>query len=236
MNPQILTHLIMRDRNTFWNRIGKSYSTPLDPIDRLSEVIFGLIMVLTFTCSVGAATAGREDIKTMLWGALGCNTAWGIVDACMILMATLFERGAGLSLLRNLRKASTPEVANQLIRDNLTPLVSEYISSTAVDDLRTKLSTLPEPPKRAFFTWQDMKNAFLVFVLVFLSTFPVTVPFIFISEPVLALRISNSIAVLLLFTTGFFLGRKTGYRPFLMGLVFAIFGAFLVYMTIALGG
>lgn len=226
----------MSDRNTFWTRFGKKYSTPLDPIDRLSEVIFGLIMVLTFTCSVGAATAGREDIRTMLWGALGCNTAWGIVDACMILMATLFERGSGLSLLRDLRKASKPEAANQIIRNNLSPLVSEYLSAEAVDDLRTKLSTIPEPPKKAFFTRQDIKNALLVFVLVFLSTFPVTIPFIFIAEPVLALRISNGIAILLLFTTGFFLGRKTGYSPFMMGLIFAIFGALLVYITIALGG
>lgn len=226
----------MADRNTFWTQFRKKYSSPLDPIDRLSEVIFGLIMVLTFTCSVGAATVGREDIRTMLWGALGCNTAWGIVDACMVLMATLFERGSGLGLLHSLRKTSDRGAANQIIRDNLSPLVSEYISPEAVDDLRLKLAALPDPPQKAYFTWQDLKNALLVFILVFLSTFPATLPFIFIEEPVLALRVSNAIAVTLLFTTGFFLGRKTGYQPFIMGLIFAVFGALLVYLTIALGG
>lgn len=49
----------------------------LDPMERLSEVLFGLIMVLTFTGSLGAATAGREEIRTMLIGAIGCNLAWG---------------------------------------------------------------------------------------------------------------------------------------------------------------
>jgi hypothetical protein len=226
----------MADSPSFWNQWKKKYSTPLDPIDRLSEVIFGLIMVLTFTCSVGAATAGKEDIRTMLWGALGCNTAWGIVDACMVLMATLFERGTGLGLLHALRKSSDPNLANQIIRQSLSPLVSEYISPKAIDDLRSKLAALPDPPRKAFFAWQDIKNALLVFILVFLSTFPVTVPFIFIREPILALRVSNGIAVGLLFTTGIFLGRKTGYRPFSMGLIFAVLGAILVYMTIALGG
>lgn len=226
----------MTERINFWSHFLKKYSTSLDPIDRLSEVIFGLIMVLTFTCSVGAATAGREDIRTMLWGALGCNTAWGIVDACMVLMATLFERGSGLHLLQTLRRTSDPDEANHIIRNNLPPLVREYISPEAVTALRTKLETMPEPPKKVFLTWQDIKNAFLVFLLVFVSTFPATIPFILIPEPVMALRISNAIAVTLLFITGFFLGRKTGYRPVLMGLVFAILGALLVYITIALGG
>jgi len=42
----------------------------LEPIDRLSEVLFGLIMVLTFTGSLSVAEAGREDVRTMLAGAL----------------------------------------------------------------------------------------------------------------------------------------------------------------------
>jgi hypothetical protein len=53
----------------------------LDPVDRVSEILFGLIMLLTFTGSLSVAEAGREDIRTMLIGALGCNLAWGIIDA-----------------------------------------------------------------------------------------------------------------------------------------------------------
>jgi hypothetical protein len=47
----------------------------LEPIERVSEVLFGLIMVLTFTGSISVAEAGREDIRTMLEGELGCNIA-----------------------------------------------------------------------------------------------------------------------------------------------------------------
>ena len=65
----------------------------LDPIDRVSEVLFGLIMVLTFTGSLSVADAGRDDVRTMLIGALGCNVAWGIIDAMLYLMGCLAERG-----------------------------------------------------------------------------------------------------------------------------------------------
>ena len=65
----------------------------LDPIARVSEVLFGLIMALTFTGTLSAATAGREEIRTLLIGVIGCNIAWGLVDAVMFLMSALTERG-----------------------------------------------------------------------------------------------------------------------------------------------
>jgi len=64
----------------------------LEPVERHSEVLFGLIMVLTFTGSLSAAGVGREEVRTMLVGALGCNVAWGIIDAIMYLMACLAEK------------------------------------------------------------------------------------------------------------------------------------------------
>ena len=81
----------------------------LDPIDRLSEVLFGLIMVLTFTGSLSVVEAGREDVRTMLVGALGCNLAWGIIDAVFYLMGCLAEKERGLATFRAVREAGDPE-------------------------------------------------------------------------------------------------------------------------------
>ena len=61
----------------------------LDPMDRISEVLFGLIMALTFTCTLGVATADNIQVRTMLIGALGGNLAWGIIDGGVYLMARL---------------------------------------------------------------------------------------------------------------------------------------------------
>src|SRR6185436_18697882 len=78
----------------------------LEPIERVQEVLFGLIMVLTFTGSLSVAEAGREDVRAMLIGAIGCNLAWGIIDAVFYLMTTLTERGRGLISMRAVRSAS----------------------------------------------------------------------------------------------------------------------------------
>ena len=91
----------------------------LDPIDRVSEVLFGLIMVLTFTGSLSVAEAGREDVRTMLIGALGCNLAWGIIDAVFYLMGCLAEKSRGLATFRAVREAADPEQAQRLIADAL---------------------------------------------------------------------------------------------------------------------
>ena len=44
-------------------------------------------MVLTFTGSLSVATADRAETRAMLIGAIGCNIAWGLIDAIMYLMA-----------------------------------------------------------------------------------------------------------------------------------------------------
>lgn len=54
---------------------GKPARALLDPIDSISEVLFGLIMVLTGTMTLSVATAGRAELRTMILGALGCNLA-----------------------------------------------------------------------------------------------------------------------------------------------------------------
>ena len=66
-------------------------------MERLSEILFGLIMVLTFTCSFSVIRAGHEEVREMLIGALGCNLAWGIIDAVFYLMSRLSEQGQGLA-------------------------------------------------------------------------------------------------------------------------------------------
>ncbi len=50
------------------------------------------------------------------------------------------------------------------------------------------------------------------------------------------MRVSNAIAVAMLFLTGWVFGRITGRRPWVMGAPMVPLGAMLVALTIALGG
>jgi hypothetical protein len=207
----------------------------LDPIDRLSEVLFGLIMVLTFTGSLSVYEAGREDVRTMLVGALGCNLAWGLIDAVFYLMGCLAEKSRWLSTFRAVREATDPERAQRLIGDAL-PLVGSVLEPAELEAMRLRLKQLPEPPRRARLGKDDWRGALGVFLLVFLSTFPVVIPFIVMSDAVRALRVSNAIAVVLLFLAGYTFGRLTGRRPVWVGGAMVVLASILVGITIALGG
>ena len=65
----------------------------LDPLSRFSEILFGLIMALGVTGSLGAATGRSVGVKTILWSAVGCNLAWGVVDAVMFVLSQVADRG-----------------------------------------------------------------------------------------------------------------------------------------------
>jgi hypothetical protein len=208
----------------------------LDPIDRLSEVLFGLIMVLTFTGSLSVYEAGREDVRTMLVGALGCNLAWGVIDAVFYLMGSLAEKGRDAATLQAVREAGDPERARRLVAEALPPAVASVLEPAELEAVRQRLLKLPKPPDRAWLDRNDGRGALAVFLLVFLSTFPVVIPFIVMHDPVPALRVSNAIAVVLLFTAGYAFGRLTGRHPVGMGSAMVVLGATLVGITIALGG
>ena len=208
----------------------------LDPMDRISEVLFGLIMVLTFTGSFSAAQAGRADIREMLLGAIGCNLAWGIIDALMYLMACLGERGQGILTLRAVRNAGVAAEAHHAIADALPERVASVLDSPDLETIRQRLNLLPEPPARPSLHKDDWLGAFAVFLWVCVSTFPVVIPFIFMHNAMLALRISNIIAVTMLFLTGHAFGRCVGYRPWVLGISMVLLGSALVGLAIALGG
>jgi VIT1/CCC1 family predicted Fe2+/Mn2+ transporter len=208
----------------------------LDPIDRVSEIIFGLIMALTFTGTLSAATAGREEIRTMMFAALGCNLAWGLVDAVMYLIRTLTERARNLTLLRRVRSASSPHDAHAIIAEALPGRLGSMISAEGLDGICQRLAALPEPPVRARLGRDDFVSALGVFLLVVLATFPLVIPFIFITETALAMRVSNAVALVILYAAGHVLGRHAGEVPWRTGLVMIAIGVALVAATIALGG
>jgi hypothetical protein len=208
----------------------------LDPIDRVSEVVFGLIMVLTFTGSLSVAEAGQEDVRTMLIGALGCNVAWGIIDGMLFLMGSLADKGRGLITLTAVRNASDRHEAQRLILQALPPVVASVLEPSELEAMRSRLVLLPEQSARARLDREDWLGAMGVFVLVFLSTFPVVLPFLFMHAVGPALRASNAIAIAMLFASGWALARMTGHVPWRMGIAMVALGAMLVGMTMALGG
>ena len=207
----------------------------LSPVERHGEVLFGLIMVLSFTCTLSVAEGGRTEVRTMLIAALGCNLAWGIVDAVMYLIAALAERGRRIALWQRVQRAASTAEANAIVRDGLPEDVAEVLQPGDVDRLRAVIAARPLAA-RPRLTLGDARAAVAVLLLVFLSTFPVALPFMVIHEPLRALRASNAVAIALLFAGGWRLARYAGFRPLVTGVAMVALGVMLVVVTIALGG
>src|SRR2546423_2763880 len=140
----------------------------LEPIDRVSEVLFGLIMVLTFTGSLSVAEAGRDDVRTMLIGALGCNLAWGIIDAVLYLMGCLAEKGRGLLTFRAVRKAADPKEAQRHIVDALPSVVASVLEPVELESLYQRLQQLAEPNDHVRLRKDNWRGSVGAFLRVFL--------------------------------------------------------------------
>jgi hypothetical protein len=208
----------------------------LNPVDRISEILFGLIMALTFTCTLSVATSNKADVRTMLISALGCNLAWGLVDAVMFILTGLAERGHGKIILKFVHMTENSRKASEVIAQALPPIVASVIEAESLERIRKRLSKLPASSLRVKVTRRDLKMAFGIFLLVFFSTIPIALPFTFIDDAQKALRISNLVAIVLMFVSGWLLARYGGYNKWLMGLSMVVLGIILVTLTIALGG
>jgi len=205
----------------------------LDPIERISETLFGLIMVLTATNTLSVITADRVAVGTMIVAALGCNLAWGIIDGGLYLMARLVDRARHLLTYRAVRDATDTATADQVIADALPSFLN--LPAGQLEVIRQKLLQMPEPPEPGLAKG-DWLGALAVCLIVLLSTFPVVIPFLFLDDVRLALRVSNAVAIVMLFLCGYGLGHRTGRSPLPMGLLMAAIGVALSGIAILLGG
>jgi len=208
----------------------------LEPLERISEVLFGLIIVLTFTCSLSFTRPDQRSVRTMLWGAVGCSVAWGLIDAVFYILGSLSERGHNLILLKQVRATDEPEEAREIISSALPPLIAANMRAEEFELLHQKVKRMPEPPIRPPIVKHDLQGAVAVFVLAFGSILPVLIPFTFMTDAKLALRISNGIAIVLLFLAGCALGRYAAPHPWRVGVAMVVLGVAMVGLAIALGG
>jgi VIT1/CCC1 family predicted Fe2+/Mn2+ transporter len=216
--------------------IAEASSSALDPVYRASEVIFGLLMAMSFIGSISVATDGREEVRTLLVAALGCNLAWGLVDAVMHLVGIKTQKRRTHALLQRLHGSSDAESGRRLVADELSAPLNAALGDDGVEVIRQKLAAVPLAASRARLGGRDFGDAVIVFLLVVLSTFPLVIPFMVIDETTRALLWSRLVAVAVLFVAGATLARYSHGNVWLNGLTMAALGAVLMAAIMALGG
>jgi len=205
----------------------------LSPIDRLTELLYGIILTLTFTGTMRVAAQGHDDVRSTVWAAVGCSVAWGLVDATMYVLDAVAARNRSYGLLRAIRRR--PDAARTHLLASVPPVVAAALSGSDWDRIAGALTRLPLPD-RAVWQLRDLAGGVAIFTLANAALLPLAAPFLVLDDLTVARHVSNAMAIVLLFACGFSLARYAGGRPLLTALWFTGFGVALVAVTIALGG
>ena len=212
----------------------------LDPASSLGEVLFGLIMTLTFTLGAGIIIEeeGREGARQLLIALIGCNIAWGVIDGALYVVGQLFDRGRARRVGLAVREAPDEHAAVELVAGELDEMLEGVTKEDEREALykRIAANVRDKPPAPNPVTKADLKGAFASFWLVVLSSAPAAIPFLLIDEAHFALRVSNAILLAFLFITGYWWARYTVSKPWRAGFLFLAGGIALVWVAIQLGG
>jgi hypothetical protein len=219
----------------------------LDPVDRLVEAMYSVLVMLTFTLAyrvaetgtaVGRQTAATEE-SHLLAAALGCAVAWGIIDGVMYVATAMFERGQQHRLIMTIRSAASEQAADALIADQLddqlAPVANDSERAALYGALYQRLKGAD--PQTVGFRRQDFAGGLGTAIVAVAGSLPVLIPLLLSNfDPVLAIRLSNLVAFVMLFGLGYRWGHYVGAKPWKTGLALLLVGCVMVTIALALGG
>jgi len=212
----------------------------LDPGETLGEVLGGLIMALTFTLGARLLTAdGQLEAHELVVAIIGCNIAWGVIDATLFVLDSLFYRSRHARFFRGLKHIPSETEALAAVQEEFG-LEDEPLAAQPEDRDRLYRSLLAlsahATPARKGLRRQDFVSAFIVFALVSATAVPGVIPLLLLGDANFALHVSNWVLILLLFVVGYWWGRYTDAPPWRVGLTAMLIGVFMVFVAVALGG
>ncbi len=214
------------------------FSRHLDPSERMSELLFGLIMTLTFTLGAGLVIEeGPDATKELLVGVIGCNIAWGVIDGLLYIFNSMYGRGAAFRAARLLKRdgpAAASAKLGQLLDENYGEALSDKTKSAVQEEVIAHLGSLQ--PARVKMSKEDVMGAIASFILVALTAAPAVLPFLIIDNHMVALRVSNFVMVGLLYLIGVQWASYINANRQRIGLGMALGGLVIVQGTILLGG
>ncbi len=217
----------------------------LDPLDAVVELIYGVLIIMTFTMAIGVTGIGSQvegvidpELQALMIAAFGCAVAWGVIDSCVYLMTCVAERNHAAKVLRDVHNAPTEDAAIELVadamEDHLIPITDEENREAIYAEVAAHLQETKVDP-----TWikrEDVNGAISIFLVAMIATLPVVIPFFLMRDDYWAMRVSNLLSLTTLFLAGYWWARQTGTKPVRTGLVVAALGFAVVAIAIPLGG
>ena len=192
------------------------FTEHLAPGERLGEMLFGLIMTLTFT--LGAGHVGRyggrrvdvaADRDDRLQRRVGRDRRRAADTRPHLRPGRLVRLGHAIAAAADEQRAL--EIVAGELDETLVPITSEATRIALYRDVVGRVRSSPR--SRPTMTWADVRAALAVFCLVFFASLPAALPYLLIHDPWIALRTSNALLIGMLFWVGYRWAGYTNFKP-----------------------
>lgn len=206
--------------------------------ERYAEAFYGIIMVTGCTGMVSLGVPKEEaGIQFMLWTALFVNILWGLIDGFTVIYGSMVDEVASDVAVENVRSGKDVESATAEVLDaldgSLIGKLSDQDKAKVVDVIRSSKSYAPFVNK---LRWPEIKRILAIFSIDFITVFPVTIPFIILTDVTTAVRLSFIIATFLMAYLGYQWAKYARMKRWKIALSFSAFTIFLLFISFLLGG
>lgn len=209
------------------------FHTILSPSDRHSEMLFGLIMVLTIT---GTVWLGTNSTKAIISAGIGACIAWGIVDGIIYVYSSLLERGRIALAAQEASSCSGEGCDLSAIKEELEGTIVDTLGEREKHEVAQHILMRLKPVENhTHATKDDILGGIAAGMLVFVSGVPPLLPFVFL-DGIQAMRLSSIIGLVMLYAIGYRWGSYVGRSRFWTGIIMMSVGIAITGVVIVLGG
>jgi len=211
--------------------------TVLDPATSAIEIIIGVVVILGITSSgrMGFGPPPGSPLGTVQLGALTA-VAWALIDAALVLLASLIMKARRRQAEERVRAASDAAGRRRAIADVYDETLAGSLPEPELDRVYARLAAHAATARTRVAPDADDGYAMAATVLcVLFAMLPPLVPFLLPLPELLALAVSNAVAVLTLFVVGFLWAKYTTFGRWLAGTSIAAIGLAMVALTVLLG-
>jgi hypothetical protein len=204
--------------HTLFDRLKGFLERYLRPEDSLLEVVGGVIVVLA-TANTLTVTRDRAGEDAIITAAFTVAIAWGLVDAGLGLLGTVYHRRY---LDRSVRDAAQAEgesaaaIVSGALDDELLDLAEPAERDAFARHLAAQAKSAPAIRKA--LTRDDLIGAAITAALMFSATLPLTIPLYLIDNPDTGVVAMNGMAFVFLFIIGWLWADYTTMRKARFGL------------------
>jgi hypothetical protein len=213
----------------------------LTPSERLSQALYGLILVLTVISAIGITVSrNQQSTSTLLTAALGTSVAWGMVDAVIYVLTGVHERSHHLRVASLTKRKPKEDAVRQIeeeLDDTLIGILNKDEKGRIAEQVYLALPHASQVRQRV--TKDDVLGGIASFLVTIIIVLPPMIPFVLNLPLEFAIRLFNVIAVVMLFVVGFVSCQCAdlgGWRRLRWAITITILGVIIVFVTILLGG